>query len=292
MIKINNVSKSYGSLIALNDVNLEIEEGKIVGLVGINGAGKSTLLRSIAGVLKCDCGQILIDNEETYENEVIKRRIFFLPDEPYFSINDTPISLIDFYKVFYDFDQALFLEYLEYYDIPLKKPISGYSKGMKKQVFISLALAIKPKYLLLDESFDGLDPLSRVLFKKKIMKMVEENKTTVLIASHSLKELEEFCDSYAILDDKHIVSKGMIIDDINKYHKYQIAFNTEVSVVDIPFSYVSALQNKRIVKLITTAKYNTVEEKLKSLNPIIIDELDIDFEELFIIEVEKRGFLK
>ena len=292
MIEIKNVSKSYGTFNALNDVNLKIEEGSIVGLVGINGAGKSTLLRLISGILKPDSGEIVIDNEMAYENENVKKKIFLLPDDPYYGMNATPLSLIDFYKVFYDFDQTLFLEYLEHYDIPMKKPIIGYSKGMKRQVFIALALAIQPKYLLLDEAFDGLDPLSRLFFKKEIMKIVEEKNITILVSSHSLKELEEFCDSYAILDDKHIVSQGSIIDDIAKYHKYQIAFLNEISVQDIPFEMVSYTQTKRIIKLITSSDLATVTEKLKPLNPVIIDEVSIDFEELFIIEVEKRGFLK
>ena len=124
------------------------------------------------------------------------------------------------------------------------------------------------------------------------MKLVEEENITVLISSHSLKELEEFCDSYALLDDKHIVSMGAINEDVNKYHKYQIAFNEEISVQDIPFEMVSYVQTKRIIKLITLSDLKTVEEKLKPLNPILIDEIAIDFEELFIIEVEKRGFLK
>ena len=97
---------------------------------------------------------------------------------------------------------------------------------------------------------------------------------------------------YAILDDKHIVSQGSIIDDIAKYHKYQIAFLNEISVQDIPFEMVSYTQTKRIIKLITSSDLATVTEKLKPLNPVIIDEVSIDFEELFIIEVEKRGFLK
>lgn len=292
MIEIKNLMKSFGSFNVLNNVNLTIEEGSIMGLVGINGAGKSTLLRTITGILKKDAGSILIDGEEVYENENAKRKIFLLPDEPFFGMNQTPISLIDFYKIFYNFDQALYLEYLEHYDIPIKKPIITYSKGMKRQVFIALALAIKPKYLFLDEAFDGLDPLSRLFFKKEIMKLVEEENITVLISSHSLKELEEFCDSYALLDDKHIVSMGAINEDVNKYHKYQIAFNEEISVQDIPFEMVSYVQTKRIIKLITLSDLKTVEEKLKPLNPILIDEIAIDFEELFIIEVEKRGFLK
>ena len=101
MIEIKKLCKSYGDKLVLNNLSITIEDGKIFGLVGINGAGKSTLLRLISGIYKADCGDILVDGENVYENENKKKDIFFLPDEPYYGINTTPLNLVDLYLEFY-----------------------------------------------------------------------------------------------------------------------------------------------------------------------------------------------
>ena len=292
MIEIKNLSKSFKDKKVLNKLNLSIPDGTVFGLVGINGAGKSTLLRLISGIYKADKGDILIDGEEVYENEKIKNTIFFLPDEPFYGINTTPISLIDLYHTFYSFDKDEYIKYLETFNIPLKKQINNFSKGMKRQVFVSLALAIKPKYLLLDEAFDGLDPLARLAFRRAIIDLVEDNNTTIIISSHSLRELEDICDSYGLLDNMEITSSGNIQDRLETYHKYQIAFKEVVNKDNLDFKLISYNQEGRVIKIVTPLNLEELGDKINKYNPLIIDEIPIDFEELFIIEVESRGYLK
>ena len=292
MIEIKNLCKSFSDKQVLKDINLSIQDKSIVGLVGINGAGKSTLLRLISGIYQADSGTILVDNEPSYENEKVKRDFFFLPDEPYYGINTTPLSIISLYETFYSFDKNVYIEYLKGFKLALKKSLHNFSKGMKRQVFISLALAIKPKYLLLDEAFDGLDPIARLTVKRAIIDLVSENDTTVIISSHSLRELEDICDTYCLLDNKNIASSGYIDENIEKYHKYQIAFEKEMSKEDfIDINFVSYSQDKRIIKVVVKEDYETFVNKLSKYNPLLIDEISIDFEELFIIEVESRGYL-
>ncbi len=291
MIKIINLSKSFSDKQVLKDLNLEIEEGKIFGLVGINGAGKSTLLRLISGIYQADQGSIIIDGEEVYENENIKNKIFFLPDEPYYSANTTPLSLIDLYQTFYDFDINEYLNYLKYFALPLKKSMHNFSKGMKRQVFISLALSIKPKYLLLDEAFDGLDPLARLTFKRTLIDLVANNDTTVIISSHSLRELEDICDSYGLIDNMTITSSGDINETLEQLHKYQVAFEYIPNREDFDMSFISYHQDSRIIKVVVRDDFKIFEAKIKKFNPLLIDEIKIDFEELFIIQVESRGYL-
>lgn len=292
MIEIKNLCKSFDDKKVLNNLNLKIEDSKIFGLVGINGAGKSTLLRIMCGIYKADRGSVLIDGENVYENENAKSKIFFLPDEPYYGLNTTPYNLKDLYKEFYDFDVNEYFKLLSDFKIPLKKSMNNFSKGMKRQVFVSLALAIKPKYLFLDEAFDGLDPLARLTFKRAIIDLVEEKKTTIIISSHSLRELEDICDSYGLLDNKEISSSGDINEEINKKHKYQVAFKTQYQKEDFDMNFISYKQDGRIIKVVTEDDYETFKEKMNKYNPLIIDEIEIDFEELFIIEVESRGYLK
>ena len=291
MIEIKNLSKSFDNYQVLKDLNISIEEGRIFGLVGINGAGKSTLLRLISGIYNKDSGSILIDGEEVFENEIVKKKIFFLPDEPFYSSHVTPYNLCDLYQAFYDFDKEEYIGYLNDYKLPIKKPMSKFSKGMKRQVFISLALTIKPKYLLLDEAFDGLDPLARLKFKKAILKLVEENKTTVIISSHSLRELEDISDCYGLLDKGMITSTGNIDNRIESYHKYQMAFGKEIKEEDFEIAFIKYEQIGRIVKVVVKEELNEFSELVKKYNPLIIDEISIDFEDFFILEVENRGYL-
>ena len=292
MIEIKNLCKSFSDKEVLKDINITINDGSIVGLVGINGAGKSTLLRLISGIYKADSGTILVDNEELYENENIKADFFFLPDEPFYGINTTPLSLIDLYKTFYNFDKQVYIKYLNHFKLPLKKSLHNFSKGMKRQVFISLALAIKPKYLLLDEAFDGLDPIARLTVKREIIDLVTLNNTTVIISSHSLRELEDICDTYCLLDNKNIASCGVIEDQKEKYHKYQVAFENIMNKDDFKdIEFVSFNQDQRIIKVVVKEDYETFKNKISKYNPLLIDEIAIDFEELFIIEVESRGYL-
>ena len=292
MIEIIGLKKSFKDKEVLDNINLKIEDGKVFGLVGINGAGKSTLLRLLCGVYKADNGSILINGEEVYENEKVKKDIFFLPDEPYYSNNTTPLSLKDIYKVFYNLDEEKYLQYIDLFKLPLKKSMNKFSKGMKRQVFISLALAIKPKYLLLDEAFDGLDPLARLTFKRALIDLIDECNSTVIISSHSLRELEDICDSYGLLDNKNISSNGSIDEALISVHKYQIAFNEEMDQEDFDIEFKTFTKDGRIIKVVVKEDYDEFSKLISKYNPLLIDEIPIDFEELFIIEVESRGYLK
>ena len=215
-----------------------------------------------------------------------------MPDEPFYSSNTTANNVCDMYLAFYDFSKQEYLDYLKEFDVPLNKSLSTLSKGMKRQVFVSLALAIKPKYLLLDEAFDGLDPLARLKFKRMIIDLVENNDTTIIISSHSLRELEDICDSYGLIDNGVIESTGDIQEKINSYHKYQVAFSEVVVKEDFDIEFISYKQDRRIIKVVVKEDLEEFSKKLQKFNPLIIDEINIDFEELFIIEVESRGYIK
>ena len=292
MIEIKNLCKNFSDKEVLKGLNLKIEEGKIFGLVGINGSGKSTLLRLISGIYQKDKGEILIDGEEVYENENAKSKIFFLPDEPFYNSDTTPYNLIDFYKTFYGLDVDLYLKYLHDFKLPIKKRLKNFSKGMKRQVFISLALAIKPKYLLLDEAFDGLDPLARLTFKRELLKFLNEKKTTLIISSHSLRELEDFCNCYGILDNMNIISNDNVSIDTKKVHKYQFAIKESLDEKDFDFEFIKFSKIGSVITVLTNESLEDFKEKLKKYNPLFIDEIEINFEELFIIEVENRGYMK
>ncbi|MFA5720264.1 MAG: ABC transporter ATP-binding protein [Acholeplasmataceae bacterium] len=293
MIEIRNVYKSFGSNNVLNDLSLTIKKGSIFGLVGINGAGKSTLLRLISGVYRCDQGSIHIEGERVFENKHIKEKIFFLPDDPYYAYNLTGLELKNLYGSYYDLDEALLYKHLDTFKLDIQKPIHNYSKGMKRQLFISLAIACKPQYILLDEVFDGLDPLARLHFKRAIIELSTNHQSTIIISSHALRELEDICDSYGLIDHQTIVSEGEIASILSDMYKFQVAFKKEVSRKDFKdFDVKSYSVEGKIIKIAIKGNKDTFLKYIESFDPILIDEINVSFEDLFIKEVEARGYLK
>lgn len=299
MIEIKGLTKSFGNKIVLNDLNLTIPSHTIFGLVGINGAGKSTLLRILSNAYDKTSGEVLIDGKPVSDVES-KKNIFFLPDEPYSTHSETVSSLLDFYKIMYDFETETFTKYVKLFKLDeaigtnyLNANISKFSKGMKRQLSICIALAIAPKYLFLDEAFDGLDPLARLTFKKIILERMEETEMTVIISSHSLRELEDLCDLYGLLDGGVIDNTGGIEQSKESYQKYQLAFEDEKSKEYFEnLNIVSYNRLGRIVKIIVKGDPEENYQKIVALKPLVLDKLPIDFEELFIIEVESKGYLK
>jgi len=288
MIAIRNLSHSLGNKTVLRDINLEISDNTILGIVGINGAGKSTLLRLLAGVYLPDEGTIEYEGRSPEKAET-RQDIFFLPDDPYYTAFMTPKGLFDFYKTFHPhIDKETYDRLLSAYKIDQKAKVRNFSKGMRRQVFIALALAVKPKYLLLDEAFDGLDPLSRQIFKEAIIKLVEEGHTTVLIASHSLRELEDFCDQFILIDSNIIKGQGDIAEHVGRLCKFELAFTENVG--EELFSHlpvVSLTVKNRFVQIVLEGDGDEMREKLEALSPAVMDEMPLDFEETFIHDVRK-----
>jgi len=293
MIEIKKLHHKIGGNEILRDINLTLHEGSVMGLVGINGAGKTTLLRLVSGVYTPTAGEIYIDGVSVKE-ERARESLFFLPDDPYYTAHTTGNSLFKLYKTFYPhMSREVFLSHMQSFKLDEKKPIRNFSKGMKRQLFVALALAVKPKYLLLDEAFDGLDPLARLSFKKAINKAVEEEGMSVIISSHSLRELEDFCDSYALIDKMTVTSSGDIAEKINSFCKFQLAFTEEFEEsVFSGLPYVSLEKSGRFVRIVLKGEAKRMLSALEELNPVIVEEMPMDFEELFIHEVEERGHNK
>ena len=290
MIKIDNLTHSLGSKIVLREINLEISNNTILGIVGINGAGKSTLLRLLAGVYLPDKGNITYDGQSPADPDT-RQDIFFLPDDPYYTASMTPNTLFEFYRTFYtSIDKETYEQLLTAYKIDKNGKVRNFSKGMRRQVFIALALAVKPKYLLLDEAFDGLDPLSRKIFKDAIISLVEEGHTTVLISSHSLRELEDFCDKFILIDDNVIKNHGDIAEHVGRLCKFELAFTEAVGEEAFRgLPVVSLIIKNRFVQIVLEGPSDEMRGKLESLSPAVIDEMPLDFEETFIHDVIKGG---
>lgn len=290
MLEIKNVHKTLGNKEVLKDLNLTVNDGSIFGLVGVNGAGKSTLLRCIAGVYQPEVGSVTLNGIDTWAYPYIRKDIAFVSDEAYYPISASIDSLKTLYAAMYDFDEIAFAKYLSVFDLDPKGQISNFSKGMKRRVSLLFALSVHPKLLLLDEAYDGLEPLARYHFKRALTDLIEDENVTVVISSHNLKEMEDICDSYGILDQGKIMTYGDLLDSKNIMHKYQVAFEEEKNRED--FRNMEILHyNKegKVYQLVIRGDEETVTGQLKEMHPLLLDVLPVNFEELFIYEVESRG---
>ena len=285
MLEIKNVTKAFKDKSVLDDVSLNIDHGSIFGLVGVNGAGKSTLLRSVAGIYSLDDGLVLFEGLDTHIDVEIRKRIFLVSDDPYYPYGSSIKSLKMFYKSFYDFDEEVYQKYLNLFKLSETDNISNFSKGMKRQALLLIALACKPDLLLLDEAFDGLDPIVRVHIKNALSDLIEDNNSLIIISSHNLKELEDICDSYGILENGHIETYGDLLESKANINKYQLAFKEEVDIeLFKDFDVLYKNMEGRIITLVIKGNREDVSKKLEALNPLILDVLNVNFEELFIYE--------
>lgn len=291
MLKVENISKKLGNKMVLENCSLNVKDGSVVGLIGPNGAGKSTLLRCICDVYQSDSGSITFNGETIHENEYLKQNILYLSDDPYYMYNATIKEMKEFYQIFYpQFDEEVYRKYLKAFKLDENKNMNNFSKGMKRQSFILMALAISPKLLLLDESFDGLDPMMRLLFKRAINECIETKEMSIIISSHNLRELEDICDHFAILENAHIETSGDIDDTKESIHKIQVAFSEEKQRSDFEeLDIMHYTQQGRFITMVIKGDIEENKKKLNDMNPLIMDILPVNLEEIFIYEMERKG---
>jgi ABC-2 type transport system ATP-binding protein len=290
MIEIKNLSHTLGTKAVLKDIDLVLSDNKIFGLVGVNGAGKSTLLRCMSAVYTPDSGSVEYDGLNV-NNENVRKDIFFLPDDPYHSLQLTCKSMFNMYKVFYpDADVDTYKRLIREFNLDEKKTLNTFSKGMRRQAYIVCALAIAPKYLLLDEAFDGLDPYTRKKVKAELISLVENKGGTVIISSHSLRELENLCDSFILLDNNTVPAYGDISEKVNEMCKFQLAFTSQIdeSAFD-NFPVVSIERNGKFIRIVLKGDRDTMYNSLLELSPAVIEEMKMDFEEAVISEIERSA---
>lgn len=293
MIEINGVNKSFGSLKALDNIVATIQEGSIFGLVGTNGAGKSTLLRILSGVLKADTGSALIDGEDVYENPSAKGKVCFLSDTAYFFPNATIQTMEEYYAIVYPgFNRERFDELTEKFGLSKKRKINSFSKGMKKQVSVLLGICTGTKYLLCDETFDGLDPVMRQAVKSIFALELMNRQFTPVVASHSLRELEDICDHVGLLHQGGILLSKDLEDMKFHIHKVQCVIPDPAKEEEL-LTELHVLQHEKRGSLLTVVARGTRQEILMSIEdkqPIFSEVLPLTLEEIFISETEVAGY--
>lgn len=217
MLEIKNFTKKYGDKIAVDNLSLKVEKGKIFAFIGHNGAGKTTTIKCIAGINTFDGGDILIDNMSIKDRPLeCKETMAYIPDNPdlydYLKGIDYLNFIMDVYKV-KENREELIKKYGDMFEITnnLADPISSYSHGMKQKLAIMSALVHSPKLLILDEPFVGLDPKASFLLKQVMKEMVKEGKT-IFFSTHVLEVAQELCDEVAIIKKGKLVVNGKMKD--------------------------------------------------------------------------------
>lgn len=294
MIEIKNLTKKFDTTVALDNMNCTISEGTIFGLSGSNGSGKSTLLRTLAGVYEPDGGEVLIDGQKAFDNHEVKARCYFIADYPYFFNDSTVERLAVLLRNIYPaWSEERFRQLCQKFPIETNKKIINMSKGIQRQASLILAFATRPKYLFLDEIFDGLDPVIRKTLKTLIIEDVTDNNMTCIIASHNLREVDDICDKIVLLHKGSLLTNTDTDVLKDRVHKIQIAFNEtpegnifegmDVQILSHVGNYYSLM-----------VKGNKLEimEQLNSLKPAFLELLPSTLEEVFINEMEGAGYGK
>lgn len=292
MIRIDKLSKKYDKDYVLNNLSCTIKDNCIYGLVGANGAGKSTLLRIIMGIFEKDEGNITIDDELVEENVLLKQKMVFVPDDLFFYPGYTLLDTAKYYESMYqDFDMNYLKELASMLNLSLNKKISTFSKGMKRQCALICAIATNADYMFFDETFDGLDPVIRSTMKKVLISQMNKKKTTVVMTSHNLRELEDICDNLGLLYKGGILFESDIDTIKTNMYKVQISLKEKFDRDDFKdFDIVSFKKQGSIATIIIKDKDGTSKKKLEKMHPVILDYLSLTLEEVFIYEMEALGY--
>lgn len=292
MIEIKNISKSYDDVRALNNISMTIPDACVFGMLGTNGAGKSTLFRIMTGVQRQNEGEIRVDGEDVWENENAKGQMFYISDDQFYYANATPKDLAETYSTYYpDFDKKKFKELLERFSLQPGRKVQNFSKGMKKQVSILLGICSGAKYLLCDETFDGLDPVMRKGIKSIFANEICERKMTIVIASHNLRELEDICDYVGILHRGGVILDREVDELKGDLHKIQCVVDEDAAEkMKEELDIISYESKGRLITMTVRAKKDELYAYLDSLNPAFYEALPLSLEEIFINETGGVGY--
>ncbi|MBO0459069.1 ABC transporter ATP-binding protein [Enterococcus hulanensis] len=292
---VKQLTKTIDHHSVLKDIEFELSESEIVGLVGRNGSGKTTLLRVLAGQYLPDTGDITIDQKSVIQHPIVKQEIFFIDEKENFLRTYSLRKIAKFYQIAYPkFNQLLFSDLVKKHEFSLKQNYRQLSKGQQALFQIILAVSSNARYLLLDEPFDGLD----VIVKKEVigllMEHLSEHSRTALISSHNLTELENLVDRVLLLKNQSIIKDYRLEEMRENAKKLQLVFKTKkVPSVVKENSKMLDFQG-RVVTVVFEHFSEELEAAIKEFDPLVYEELPLSLEDLFEANLKqhRKGSLK
>jgi ABC-2 type transport system ATP-binding protein len=252
MIKIINVTKLFGKITALTNLNLEVREGELFGLVGPNGAGKTTAIRIVCGILHPTRGRVLIRGHSVFENIAIKKQIGYLPEEPNLYTRPTAYELLTYFGSLYgDSNPERIEELLKFVGLSSRKDskVETFSKGMRQRLAFARALVHNPDILILDEPTMGLDPATARRVRQFIKTF--KGKKTIILCTHYMEEADELCDRVGFLDRGSIVKVGeplQLKEELKKESTYEVVVNNyNPSLLDYVKEKIISQDNRKLI---------------------------------------------
>ena len=297
MIQVNNVVKSFDGFRALDGLTMSVEGGSIYGLVGPNGAGKSTILRHITGIYRPDSGSVRVDGQPVYENPAVKSRMAWIPDDLYYFLSASTRDMMKFYRGLYpQFDDKRYQALKDAFPaVDEKQPIRRLSKGMQKQSAFWLALCCNPDLLVLDEPVDGLDPVMRRQVWSLLMGDVAQRGTTVLVSSHNLRELEDFCDHVGLIHKGGVLFEQELDELKLGIHKVQAVYRPALDSEALDelrdaLDIIKLEIQGSMVRFVARGSEEEIDRVMQHRNTIFYETLSLSLEEVFISEMEAAGY--
>ena len=293
-IQSRHLVKNFGKKTALNIEYSQILGSSIYGLVGPNGAGKTTYLRTLSGIYRPDAGTCEMDGQSIWENPEIKSQILFLPDQPAFLPRTTLLDMKRFYQGIYNrFNHNVYRELLETFGLDEKTKLKTFSKGMMRQAALCLVIAAQPKLLLLDEAFDGLDPVMRRALRRILSQLILDHEMTVVISSHNLRELEDLCDYVGVLHNGNMI----IEQDLDSLKlgicRIQVAWTKALDIQQLQrlgLNIVDYSRQGSVLHLIISGDRDEITHTLRTTNPLLLEALPLTLEEIFLQTMEVNGY--
>lgn len=270
VIEIENLTKSYGNKKILENISLEIEEGKIYGLLGRNGAGKTTLLNIISDRIFKDSGEVKVFGEETYENKKVLEKIYFMSENLYMIQSMSVKEFFKWMKIFYknfDYNYAKILA--EKFELSLNKKFGNLSTGYKTIYKIIGALASNSEIVIYDEPVLGLDVHHRELFYKELLKNYEKNENTIIISTHLIEEVSGILEKVIMIEKGRMLLNSNVEDLLEKTFKVSGSKETVLEVI----------RGKKILSEESfNGRYSIIvfsEERIKSCSYVKIEKINL-----------------
>lgn len=292
MIELKNLIKTFNRSIVLNDISLQIDDSSVYGLIGSNGAGKSTMLRIMSGIFCGDSGGVFIDGLPVFENIAAKRQLFYISDDQLVFNNDTMDHTAAYYAAVYDgFSFENYARFADMFHLARNKSLGHFSKGMRKCSSVCYAFASGAKYIFMDETFDGLDPVNRELTKRLIAAETVSRQLTLVISSHNLRELEDICDHVCLLHNGNIRISSGLDDLVENLHRIRCVFSDEKKKEDFSgLDIVSFRGARRMCTLTVRGVRSEITAALELMDPVSVDIVPLSLEEIFVYEMEAIGY--
>ena len=292
MIEIKSVTKKYGDFTAIENINLTVEDCSVLGLAGFNGCGKTTLLNVCAGIFKADNGAVYLDGNDAFDNDKERKELFYVSDTMFFPAGATILSAAKFYASYFkNFDFETLGALCDLFGLDEKKTIRGFSKGMTRQAGLAIAFASKPKYLLIDETFDGLDPHKKEVVRKLLLEYINEYEASVIVSSHDLAEISVVCDHIAIINGSRVALYSSMDDISNNFRKAVVTFPEPVTEAD--FTDICCKNLKISGRTASLTLHGNIDEQLQKIEALGADNVKtrlLTLEEVFSEETEAQSY--